>query len=123
MTKRNGNEGMGMDMGMGMDNLSQVLVYPYKCWQQCKQAQPPEKQFLLQCHLCSNCFSRLPPHENLCICQSGHMQNGAPITEELFIDNKIAEQLMVLNDTILLTVEMVYLRQEVQVSSDTDTDS
>ena len=90
---------------------------------QCKQAHLSEKPFLLQHHLCSNCFSWMPQQDNFCICQSGHMQNGAPITEELFIDNKTAEQLMVLNDTIVLKVEMIHFHREVQVLSDSDSDS
>ena len=88
---------------------------------QCKQAEPPVKQFLLQCHLCFKCFSRMPRHENLGVCRPcGFMGNDAPITEELFIDYQSAEQLMVLNDTIILKVEMIHYKREVLSDSGSD---
>ena len=60
------------------------------------KAQSPEK-FSRECYLCSCCFRRVPPHEDLCVCQS--------ISTDKFIDHQRAERLMVLNDTIVLSVE------------------
>ena len=67
------------------------------------QAQPQEKIFSLERHLCSQCFTRLPPHEELQVCYST-MEGNTPISEDKFIDHQSAEQLMVLNDTIVLRV-------------------
>ena len=79
---------------------------------QCKEAQSEEKQFSLEHHLCSECFSRLPPHEDLRVCQSWDnipttdddvpIMWDIPINKDKFIDHQSVEQLMVLNDTIVL---------------------
>ena len=79
---------------------------------QCKEAQSEAKQFSLEHHLCSECFSPLPPHEDLRVCQSWDnipttdddvpIMWDIPINEDKFIDHKSVEQLMVLNDTIVL---------------------
>ena len=79
---------------------------------QCKEAQSEKKQFSLEHHLCSECFSPLPPHEDLRVCQSWDnipttnddvpIMWDIPISKDKFIDHHSAEQLMALNDTILL---------------------
>ena len=73
---------------------------------QCKKPMLQEKQFSLEHHLCSACFNHLPPHEDLHI----HQSFGTPISEDKFIDYQSAEQLMVLNDTIVLTTRLFWLR-------------
>ena len=70
---------------------------------QCKEAKPQDKKFSLERHLCSQCFSRMPPHRELRVCYST-MEGNTPISEDKFIDHQSAEQLMVLNDTIVLRV-------------------
>ena len=72
---------------------------------QCKKPMLQEKQFSLEHHLCSACFNRLPPQEDLRVCQSG----DTPISEDKFIDYQSAEQLMVLNDTVVLKIMMKLL--------------
>ena len=68
---------------------------------QSKEARSPDKEISLDSHLCSNCFARLPPPEDLRVFKP---HNGNPVSEDKFIDHQSAEQVMVLNDTIALRV-------------------
>ena len=72
---------------------------------QCKEAKPQGKNFSLECHLCSQCFSRLPPHREVRVCYST-MEGNTPISEDKFIDHQTAEQLMVLNDAIIIVLKV-----------------
>ena len=68
---------------------------------QIKIARAPVKEFQLDRHFCSDCFTRLPPPEGLCVFKSCY---GNAVSEDKFIDHQSAEQVMVLNDTIALRV-------------------
>ena len=68
-----------------------------------KEARVQDQKFSLERHLCSQCFSCLPPHGELRVCYST-MEGRTPISEDKFIDHQSAEQLMVFNDTIVLRV-------------------
>ena len=65
-----------------------------------QEGRQQDKNFSLECHLRSQCFSRLPPHEELQV----FLESNTPTSEDKFIDHQSAEQLMVLNDTIVLRV-------------------
>ena len=67
-----------------------------------EKAQSQEKQYSLETHLCTRCFSRLPPHVDVRICQS---RGSTPIHEDKLIDHQSAEQLMLFNDTIVLKLK------------------
>ena len=72
---------------------------------QCKEAKPQGKKFSLERHLCSQCFSRMPPHRESRVCYST-MEGNTSISEDKFIDHQSAEQLMVLNDTIIIVLRV-----------------
>jgi len=68
-----------------------------------KEVRAQDQKFSLERHLCSQCFSRLPPHGELRVCYST-MEGRTHISKDKFIDHQSAEQLMVFNDTIVLRV-------------------
>ena len=66
--------------------------------------QAPKNEFS-RCvtHLCPNCFTRLPPPEDLHVFK--HCL-GTAVSEDKFIDHQSAEQVTALNDTIELRVSL-----------------
>ena len=85
--------------GRYIHRVQQISIQMMK---QHKKAQSQEKQYSLETHLCTRCFSRLPPHEDLRVCQS---RGSTPIHEDKLIDHQSVEQLMLFNDTIVLKLK------------------
>ena len=71
---------------------------------QSKKAQAQE--ISLDCHICSNCFIRLPSHEDLHVFHS--YGDGNAVSEDRFIDHQSSEQVMVFNDTISLRIRYIH---------------
>ena len=84
--------------GRYIHRVQQISIQMIK---QHKKAQSQEKTNSLESHLCTRCFSRLPPNVDFRACQS----RGTPIQEDKLIDVQSAEQLMLLNDTIVLKLK------------------
>ena len=73
---------------------------------QCKEAQAQKIEFSLEDQKCSlYFFNHLLPQEDL------QVQYKRTISKDQFIDHKSAEQLMVLNDTILLRVKLTNIQE------------
>ena len=72
---------------------------------QSKKARSPDKDFSLESHFCSSCFTRLPPPEGLRVFKRCYMYGNA-VSADKFIDHQSAEQVMVVNDTIVLRVSL-----------------
>ena len=69
---------------------------------QSEKAQAPEK--LVSYHICTNCFARQPPPEDLRVFKNC---SGHAVSDNTFIDHQSVEQVMVLNDTIVLRVYLL----------------
>jgi len=61
-----------------------------------------EKAQVVSLLICTNCFARQPPPEDLRVFKNCY---GHAVSEDKFIDHQSAEQVMVLNDTIELRVK------------------
>ena len=86
----------------------QYLLHPFQSisiqvMTQSNEAQSQEKQHSLERHMCSKCFTHLPPHVDHRVCQS---RGNKRISNDKFIDHKSVEQL--LNDTIILKLSTHY---------------
>ena len=79
---------------------------------QSKKAQAPEKEVAL--FICTNCFARRSPPEDLCVFKTCY---GSAVSGDKFIDHQSAAQVMVLNDTIALSVA---LRDDMYISEDSE---
>jgi len=68
---------------------------------QSEKEQVPQKEVSL--HICTKCFVRQPPPEDLHVFKNG---NGNAVSGDKFIDHQSAEQVMVSNDAIALRVSL-----------------
>ena len=68
-----------------------------------KNAQASKEQATLSEHFCSGCFTQLFSHEDLCVFK---YYGQHAVSRDKFIDHRSAEQVMVLNDTIVLSVSL-----------------
>jgi len=69
---------------------------------QSEKEQVPQKEVSL--HICTKCFVRQPPPEDLHVFKNG---NGNAVSEDRFIDHQSSEQVMVFNDTISLRIRYI----------------